>query len=81
MLHRYDDISLFMPLFNIPVSLDNLFQRISSVDDRFYLTRLNQFFEEDQILDISASGHHCKVVQQPVSAFCMRTSPAVTVVA
>ena len=31
MLHSYYYISLFMPFINIPVSLDNLFQRIASI--------------------------------------------------
>ncbi len=45
----YDDISLFVPFFDIPVSLGNLFQRIASIDDRFDLSRLNKFFDENQI--------------------------------
>ena len=35
------------PVIDIPVSLDNLFQRIASVYDRFYLSRLNKLFEEN----------------------------------
>ena len=45
MFRRYDDISLLVSFVDIPVGLGNLFQRIRSVDDRFYLSRLNQFFE------------------------------------
>ena len=45
MFHSNDYISLFVSFINIPVSLDNLFQRIASVNDRFYLPRLNEFFE------------------------------------
>tara|TARA_Y100000815_G_scaffold272850_1_gene302664 strand:- start:440 stop:586 length:147 start_codon:yes stop_codon:yes gene_type:complete len=30
------------------MSLGNLFQRIASVDDRFYRFRLNKLFEENQ---------------------------------
>ena len=45
MLHSYDYISLFVPFFDIPVSLDSLFQRIASIHDRFYLSHLNKLFE------------------------------------
>jgi hypothetical protein len=45
MAHSYDDISLFVSRFDIPVSLDNLFQRIAPINDRSYLTRFNEFFE------------------------------------
>lgn len=41
MFHSYDYISLFVPFFDIPVSLGSLFQRIASINDRFYLSRLN----------------------------------------
>ena len=44
--HRYHDITLFMSLIDIPVSLGNFFQRIASIDHRFDLARLNQLFEE-----------------------------------
>ena len=47
MFHSNDYISLFVSCFDIPVSLGNLFQRIASIDDRFYLSRLNQLFEEN----------------------------------
>ena len=40
-------ISLFVPFLDIPVSLGNLFQRIASIDDRFYLSRLNKLFDEN----------------------------------
>ncbi len=43
--HSDDYISLFVPFFDIPVRLDDLFQRIESINDRFYLSRFNQFFE------------------------------------
>ena len=33
MLNSDNDISLFVPLFDIPVSLGNLLQRIMSIDD------------------------------------------------
>ena len=50
MFHCYYYISLFVPFFNIGMSLGNLFQRIASIHDRFYLSRLNKLFklfEED----------------------------------
>ena len=46
MHHSYDYISFFVPFVNIPVSLSNLFQRIASIYDRFYLSRLNKLVEE-----------------------------------
>jgi hypothetical protein len=46
MFHSYDYISLFAPFLDIPVSLGNLFQRIASIYDRFYLSRLNKLFKE-----------------------------------
>lgn len=45
--HSYYYISLFVPFFNIAMSLGNLFQRIASIYDRFYLSRLNKLFEEE----------------------------------
>ncbi|GHO99931.1 hypothetical protein KSF_099790 [Reticulibacter mediterranei] len=50
LLHSNDDISLFVPLVNIPVSLDDLLQGITSINDRFDLACFNQFFQEDEIL-------------------------------
>ena len=47
MVHRDDYISLFVPFFNITVSLGSLFQRIASIYDRFYLPCLNKLFEEN----------------------------------
>ena len=38
-------ISLFVSFFDIPVRLGHLFQRIESINDRFYLSRFNQLFE------------------------------------
>ena len=52
MLHSYDYISLFVPFFDISVGLGSPFQRIGSIDDRFYLPRLNKLFEENEILSI-----------------------------
>jgi hypothetical protein len=45
MFHSYDYISLFVPFVNISMSLGSLFQRIASIFDRFYLSRLNKLFE------------------------------------
>ena len=45
MFHSNDYISLFVSFVDIPVSLDNLFQRIASIYDRFYLSRFNQLLE------------------------------------
>ena len=50
--HSDDYISLFVPCFDIPVSLDNLFQRIASIYDRFDLPRLNKLFEENQMFSL-----------------------------
>ena len=47
LFHSYGDISLFVSCVDIPVSLGNLFQRIASTYDRFYLPRLNKLFEEN----------------------------------
>ena len=47
MFHSYDYISRFVSFFNIAVSFGSLFQRITSIYDRFYLPRLNKLFEED----------------------------------
>jgi hypothetical protein len=47
MSHCYDYISLFVPCFDIPVSLGNLFQRIPSICDCSQLFRFNELFEED----------------------------------
>jgi hypothetical protein len=43
MFHSYDHNSLFVSSIDIPVGLGNLLQRIASVNDRFYLPRLNKF--------------------------------------
>ena len=49
-LHSYDYISLFVSFFDIAVRLGSLFQRIASIYDRLYLSRLSKLFEENQIL-------------------------------
>ena len=45
----YDYIPGFLPGLGIPVSLDNLVQRIASIYYRPYLSRLRKFFQENQI--------------------------------
>ena len=52
MLHSYDHIPLFVPCFDVPVSLGSLFQRIASVYNRLYLSRLNELFEVNQIFSL-----------------------------
>jgi len=47
MFHGDDDISLFVPFIDIPVSLSHLFQQISSIYDRFQLSRFNKLFEKN----------------------------------
>lgn len=46
MFNSYDYISLFASSFDIPVSLNDLFQRIASINYRFYLLSLDKLFEE-----------------------------------
>ena len=55
MFHRNDHISLFMPLLDIAVRLDDLLQRIDPVNDRFELARLDQFFEQEQVFELIAA--------------------------
>jgi hypothetical protein len=57
--HRDDDIALFVSCFDIPVSLGNLFQRIASIDDRLYLSRLDQLFEELEVFRVFARCPCC----------------------
>ena len=47
LLHRYDDISMFLHCFNIAMRLGGLLQRIASIDDGSNFPRLNQLFEEN----------------------------------
>ena len=42
--HENHYISLLVPCVDIPVSLGSLFQWVAAIDDRFYLSRLNQLF-------------------------------------
>src|SRR5215469_9004314 len=50
LLHRNDDIPLFVPLVHIPVGLDDLLQGIASINDWFDLARFHQFFEVHELL-------------------------------
>ena len=45
MFNGNDDIALFMSFFDIPVSLDNLIQRITSINDRLKSADLNNLFK------------------------------------
>ena len=45
--HSNDYIPFFVPFFDIPVSLDNLLQRIASINDRFKFSCLDKLFEGD----------------------------------
>ena len=49
MCHNDDDISLFVASFDVPMSLGDLLQRITSIDDRLQLSRFYEVFEEDEI--------------------------------
>ena len=44
-----------MPSLDIAVRLDNLFQWVDPVYDRFELARLDQFFEQEQVFEIIAA--------------------------
>jgi hypothetical protein len=46
-----DDIALLVPRFDVPASLGNPLQRIGPVDDRHKLARLDELFEEEQLLE------------------------------
>src|SRR5579884_455207 len=68
LLHSNDDISLFVPLVHIPVSLNDLLQWITSINDRFDLARFHELFEVYKILrrwgcfpsdEGLAAGHPC----------------------
>lgn len=47
MFHSYYYFSSSVAFFIIAVSLGSLFQRIASIDDRFYLSRLNKLFDKN----------------------------------
>jgi hypothetical protein len=53
--HSYDYVSLLAPRFDIPVSLGDLLQRVPSIYDRSYLSRLNKPSEENQVFNRSLS--------------------------
>ncbi len=44
-----------MPLLDIAVRFDDLFQRINPVYGRFELACLNQFFEREQVFELIAA--------------------------
>src|ERR1700722_9597056 len=44
-----DDVSLLVPLLDVPVGLDDLLQWVASVDNRLELSRLHQFLEQRKI--------------------------------
>jgi hypothetical protein len=50
--HSDDYVSLFVTLFDIPVRLNDLFQGIASINDRFQLSSLGQLCQEAQIFDL-----------------------------
>ena len=47
MRHRDDRVSLFVSLVDVPVSLDDLLQRIASIDDRLDLACLDELLEDE----------------------------------
>lgn len=48
----YDYAALYVSIFNTPVRLGGLLQRIASIHGRFYPPGLNNLFEEDQIFSL-----------------------------
>ena len=56
MINGYDDASPFVPGIDIGMCLDNLFERIVPVDDRFERSRLSQLFDVKQILRALSCG-------------------------
>lgn len=50
MHHSDDDVALFVPLIDIAVRVDNLLQRIVSIDDRFDLPCFDKLFDENKIV-------------------------------
>jgi len=49
MSHSDNDISRFLPFFDISVSFDNLFERIASVDYGSVLSGLDEFFKKGYV--------------------------------
>lgn len=54
MLQSYYYTSPFVSRFDIPVSLGNPLQRITSIYDRFKLSCLNKLFDEEEISGLFA---------------------------
>ena len=52
LFHSDDYIALFVSCIDIPVGFGSLFQRIASIDDGVYLSRLNQLCEELDVLRV-----------------------------
>lgn len=52
--HSDDDFALFASDVNVPVSFDNVFQGIASIDDQVDLPRLNQLCEDQYIFRLFA---------------------------
>jgi hypothetical protein len=50
--HRDDDIAFLVSLIDIAVRLDDLFQRVASVDDWSDRARLNQPCDEDEFFKL-----------------------------
>jgi hypothetical protein len=48
MFQSDDNISLFVALFDIPVRLNRLHQRIAAINNWFQQTHLKKFFEKNQ---------------------------------
>ena len=51
--YRDNDVAFLVSLLDIPVRLDDLFQRIDPVNDRSELPRLDEFFEHEQNSSVS----------------------------
>ena len=50
-----DNITLLVSSFDIAVRLDDLLRRIDTVNGRFELARLDQFFEQQQVFELVAA--------------------------
>ncbi len=49
MFQGYDDIAFLAPGINVAVSLGDLLQRVSPINDGFELARFNQLCEKAQV--------------------------------
>lgn len=47
--HRDDDITLLVPLVDVPMSLGHLFERVASINDRSELSGFNQASQVCQV--------------------------------